>query len=111
MVVCLSVLALLSRSLTHWAWTGCEVDNFGIIDPYAKGTWDGEDLGESEYREKTQRPRWDWHIKLDFVNSSEFAELVIDIWDKDKVGGEWQYHLRWLFIRVRIFQRLLGCGL
>ena len=65
-----------------------QVDRFGSIDPYIKATWDDSELGQSDVKWKSQRPRFDYHIQINFETSSEDAELVLEVYDKDKVGDD-----------------------
>ena len=65
-----------------------QVDRFGSIDPYVKATWDDSELGQSDVKWKSQRPRFDYHIQINFETSSEDAELVLEVYDKDKVGDD-----------------------
>ena len=61
-----------------------KVDRFGSIDPYVRVTWDGVDLGKSVTKYKSQRPRFDYHVQIDFSTASEDAELLIELFDEDK---------------------------
>ena len=65
-----------------------KVDRFGSIDPYVKVTWDGYEIGKSDTKYKNQRPRFDYHVQVDFATASEDAELLIELFDEDKVGDD-----------------------
>ena len=68
--------------------TFLQVDRFGSIDPYVKATWDDSELGQSDVKRKSQRPRFDYHVQINFETSSDDAELVLEVYDKDKVGDD-----------------------
>ena len=53
-----------------------------------KVTWDGYEVGKSETKYKNQRPRFDYHVQIDFATAGEDAELLIELYDEDK--GEWE---------------------
>ena len=84
-----------------------KVDWFGSIDSYIKVQWDDEDIlpkkavekGKKLWvmkpikegcpvREQNRRPRYDMHYIIPFSNAPPDAQLVVQIWDKDKQGAD-----------------------
>ena len=53
-----------------------------------KVTWDDSEIGESDVKWKSQRPRFDYHVQVDFETAGDDAELLLEIFDKDK--GTWE---------------------
>ena len=41
---------------------------------------DDTDIGQTQVKYKSQRPRFDYHTKIDFDLSTEDAELTIEVW-------------------------------
>ena len=41
---------------------------FGSIDPYVKVLWDEAEIGESDVKWKSQRPRFDYHVQGGLVS-------------------------------------------
>ena len=56
-----------------------KVDRWGSIDPYLKVIYDEVVVGQSHVKWKSQRPRFDFHQKVDLESGGTDAELVIEV--------------------------------
>ena len=70
-----------------------KVDGFlggGSIDPYVRLLINDEEFMRTEHKVRSQRPRFDHHVKIDFSDDRfpEDAIFRFEIWDYDMVGGD-----------------------
>jgi Ca2+-dependent lipid-binding protein len=73
----------------------------GSIDPYVRVLWDGKEVGRTEHKVRSQRPRFDHHVKVNFQGEevgldeddelrpwSDAATLRLEVWDWDRFGKD-----------------------
>jgi hypothetical protein len=78
-----------------------QVDGFfggGSIDPYIRVLWNDEEVERTEHKLKSRRPRFDHHVKLNFIDIGGDIEageepdlegtLRFELWDWDGFGGD-----------------------